>query len=139
MSKLQELEKQKNNAYWERNQLVAALSKIFPSFLAKHDINDKEWENDWRTIVVIEIPVLVQDKLFKYNPEGVEKIVDVNEPRLQQLTWHIHDSEVPMFDHLEYRDYCWDGHTTEEKYKRLRKKIDYRFVVDFLKNRYERG
>ena len=49
-------EKAKNQAYWERNQLVAALSKIFPSHLAKHPESDKEWENDWRTIVVIYLP-----------------------------------------------------------------------------------
>ena len=38
-----ELERQKDNAYWERNQLVAALSKIFLSHLAKHPEEDKEW------------------------------------------------------------------------------------------------
>jgi len=37
-----------------------------------------------------------------------------------QMTWHIHDSELPMFDHLGRASVnTWDGHTTEEKYERL--------------------
>lgn len=100
------LKKQKDNAYWERNQLVAALSKLFPSFLTKHPETDKEWESDWRTIVVINLPS--REDFAKGG----------------QLTWHIHDSEIAMFDHLEYVNHFeWDGHTTEEKYRRLRKMI----------------
>lgn len=104
-----ELTKQKDNAYWERNQLVAALSKLFPAHLAKHPDEDKEWEDDWRTIVVINLP-----------PDAtVYKNSDI-QPSEIQLSWHIHDHEVPMFDHLTYSDYWYDGHSTEEKYKRLR-------------------
>ena len=52
-----------------------------------------------------------------------------------QVSWHIHDSEFPMFDHLQWHPRAsternkwysgkkaapiWDGHTTEEKYERL--------------------
>lgn len=103
------IEEQKDNAYWERNQLVAALSKIFPAHLAKHPEEDKDWENDWRTIVAVIIPV----EATKYRGQN-DKPVDF------QLSWHVHDHEIPMFDHLEYKEFWWDGHSTEEKYRRLR-------------------
>lgn len=85
----------KDAAYRERNCLVAALSKLLPAYMARHPDEDKEWEDDWRWIVFIE------------SPRG-------------QLSWHIHDSELPLFEHLEQvDDGQWDGHTTEEKYARL--------------------
>lgn len=97
----------KDIAYWERNQLVAAFSKIFPAWLGKHPEDDKEWDEQWRTIVYMEIP-----PEYRGNPEK-----DFS----HQISWHIHDTDVPMFDHLNYKpDVLWDGHTTEEKYRRLR-------------------
>lgn len=87
-----ELTEQKNGAYRERNALVAALSKIFPSGLGRHVASD--WEDDWRTIVFIDLPT-------------------------GQASWHIHDSEAPMFRHLRKYEGEWDGHTTEEKYRRM--------------------
>ena len=104
MEEIEKLKKQKDNAYWERNQLVSALSRLFPSFLSKHPEEDKEWDDDWRTIVIIKLPT----------NKAAEKEIN------QQLSWHIHDTDIPMFDHLQYRDFGWDGHTTEEKYRRLR-------------------
>lgn len=88
----------KDHAYWERNQLVALLSHIFPSHLCLHPQEDKEWESDWRNIVCI------------HTPAG-------------QACWHIHDSEKPDFEHLPIAENHWDGHTTEEKYARLRRII----------------
>lgn len=86
---------QKNSAYSERDRLVQALSKLFPSFLARHPDSDTEWDDDWRWIVFIELPT-------------------------GQASWHIHDSERAWFEHLSVRDSNpWDGHTTEEKYRRL--------------------
>lgn len=111
---MEELTKAKNNAYWERNQLVAALSKLLPSHLAKHSIQDNEWEDDWRNIVVIHLPL----ELTPY-----ADVVNGPVPDDIQMTWHIHDHDMPMFDHLryvDYPDYVWDGHDTAEKYKRLR-------------------
>lgn len=46
----------KDLIYWERNQLVAHLSKIYPSWLEKHPLEDTHWENDWRNIIFIETP-----------------------------------------------------------------------------------
>lgn len=104
---------QKNQAYAERNKLVCALSKLLPSHLKRHP-DDQPWEDDWRWIVCV------------HGPTG-------------QMTWHIHDSELPNFIHLEAPEHqgykygpiiplwaligpaaCqYDGHSTEEKYERL--------------------
>lgn len=86
------LEGQKDAAYRERDQLIAALSKVFPSHLARHE---GPWEEDWRNIVCVHLPT-------------------------GQATWHVHDGEMPLFAHLPEGLNHWDGHTTEEKYERLR-------------------
>lgn len=98
----------KDGAYRERDMLVCALSKVFPSYLARHSEEDSEWENDWRWIVYINIPT---EKMLL--PTG-NKIT-----RSEQISWHIHDSEREMFNHLEVRENNWDGHNTERKYQRL--------------------
>lgn len=92
---VEEVGKSKDDAYHERDMLVCALSKLFPSYLARHD-EKEEWEDDWRWIVYIEIPT-------------------------GQVSWHIHDSEIEMFVHLEVKENNWDGHNTERKYQRLSK------------------
>lgn len=87
------------NVYRERNKVVAALAHVLNHNnvkvgVATHDLNDKAWNDEWRTIVVIELPA--------------------------QVTWHFHDSEKYLLKGLpEIKDYKWDGHSTEEKYKRL--------------------
>lgn len=85
---------QLDSVYTERNALVCALSKVFPSYLMPHG-PDVTWDDDWKNIVCIDAPLV------------------------GQLTWHIKDSELPMFAHLARRENNWDGHTTEEKYRRL--------------------
>ena len=90
----QAFEEAKNNAYRERDMLVCALSKLFPSYLARHDESDTSWEDEWRWIVFIDLPTW-------------------------QVSWHIHDSERDMFNHLEVKENNWDGHSTDEKYRRL--------------------
>lgn len=92
IAKFQEVDRAKDNAYKERDMLVAALSKLFPAWIGYH--TDKEWEDDWRTIIYIKLPT-------------------------GQVSWHIHDSEKPLFSHLDPGLEEWDGHTTEEKYDRL--------------------
>lgn len=90
-----ELKAEKDGAYKERDALVSALSNIFPSSLERHPDEDISWENDWRWIVFIDLPT-------------------------GQATWHIHDSELSMFDHLKrFQGRVWDGHSTPEKYERL--------------------
>ena len=104
-ARIRELEAQKDGAYSERNQLVAALSKLFPSWMEWHSEEDAAWDNDWRNIVFIELPT-------------------------GKVSWHIHDSELNHFHHLRKMvGSYWDGHTTDEKYRRLaalpEKKIPY--------------
>lgn len=89
---------QKDAAYKERNALVCLLSKLYPSWLERHNEADLTWEDDWRWIVFMQLPT-------------------------GQATWHIHDSEFALFDHLpvnkDKEGHGWDGHTTEEKYQRI--------------------
>lgn len=84
----------KDRAYRERNMLVCALTKVFPSWLARHPETDTEWENDWPWIIFVQLPT-------------------------GQASWHIHDSERAMFDHLPVGMNSWDGHTDDEKYQRI--------------------
>lgn len=37
-----------------------------------------------------------------------------------QVTWHISDADMDLFEHVRTDTYeTWDGHTTDEKYARL--------------------
>ena len=101
---IERLTEQKDGAYAERNKLVAFISKIFHSILGRHEDSDTSWDNDWRNIVYVYVPILT--------PTGVVQ---------SQVSWHIHDSELPLFDHLPKGKVVWDGHTVEEKYERLAK------------------
>jgi hypothetical protein len=81
-----------NSVYVERDQLIAFLSRVFPSHLGPVD----DQEPGWMMAVYI------------HTPEG-------------QLSWHIPDHEAhTLFGHLVVSpESNWDGHTTEEKYERL--------------------
>lgn len=103
---IDKLTNQKDQAYSERNKVVAAIAHIIAAtgmgnvYLAKHV--DADWEDDWRNILVIELP------------NG-------------QITWHFHDSEMHLLGNFELsNNYQYDGHSTEEKYKRL---LDYCGVI----------
>ena len=81
--------------YAERDRLVAALSKSYPAHLAWHDAYPGDgWDDEWRNIVCIHLPT-------------------------GQVTWHIHERELPWFAHLGREPNHWDGHDTAEKYARL--------------------
>lgn len=87
----------KNAAYAERNRLLAGFVALsiklgFKVWRAKHQ--DPDWEDDWRSIIFIDLPT-------------------------GQVAWHIHDSELSMFELLPDGDNNWDGHDTEEKYQRV--------------------
>lgn len=83
-----------DSAYQERDRLVAALSKIFPAHLSRHDQDDPDWDREWMNIVCIHLPA-------------------------GQVTWHIAAHELPQFNHLFLGASHWDGHDTPEKYRRL--------------------
>jgi hypothetical protein len=78
-----------NNAYRERNQLVALLSTLFPSGKATTAIEG--WDEAWHGCVYIDFP-------------------------WGQASWHYHTDDEWMFAHLPPYTKGWDGHTTEAKY-----------------------
>lgn len=89
---LEEMTARKDVAYLERNQVVAALAKCFPSGIAKTAIDG--WSEDWHQCVYIDLPT-------------------------GQVSWHFHDSQAYLFDGLPAYQGAWDGHDTPEKYRRL--------------------
>ena len=82
----------KDGAYLECNQLVALLSKVFPA--GKKQTAIEGWSEDWHGCVYIDLPT-------------------------GQASWHYHDSQAYLFDHLPEYQGVWDGHTTNEKYERI--------------------
>lgn len=85
----------RKNAYRERDFVVCALSKLLPSWLEQHSESDPDWDDEWRTIVFVQLPT-------------------------GQASWHLHDSEVAWFRHLEHKDgNSWDGHSTGQKHQRI--------------------
>jgi len=99
--KVRELGAAKDAAYSERNQCVSFIAKLArvlgcPAWIGVHNAADLTWERDWLHIVFIELPT-------------------------GQVSWHIHDSELPRFAFLPRKDDVgWDGHGTAEKYERMR-------------------
>ena len=94
---LDALREAKDQAYRERNLLVAFVTRVYPSHLMRHPAADTPWEDDWRWIVCV------------HSPTG-------------QMTWHIHDDDVGLFEPLVMEGELpghWDGHTTADKYERL--------------------
>lgn len=89
---LAEMIARKDAAYLERNRVVAALANIFPSGVKRTAIEC--WSDDWHSCVLIDLPT-------------------------GQASWHYHDSQHHLFEHLPPYAGDWDGHTTEEKYERL--------------------
>lgn len=86
--------------YRERAQLLALLAAMFgPEF--SHIGNADPQEPDW--------PVLTLEL-----PSG-------------QASWHIAPDDVELFSHVRPTtdaDQAWDGHSTEEKYRRVAKLAD---------------
>jgi len=87
---LETLKQEKDQAYAERNTLVALLTTMYPSGIKKTLIEG--WSEDWHNCVYI---------IFPWG----------------QASWHYHDSHAFMFDHLPQYEGEWDGHTTGKKYK----------------------
>jgi len=79
-------------AYKERNQVVAALAKSYPSGVGKTAIDG--WDEAWHNCVYIDLPT-------------------------GQASWHYHDRDAYLFEGLPLYAGKWDGHTTPEKYDRL--------------------
>jgi hypothetical protein len=92
---IMQLVDQKDNAYTERNYLVAVISKIWPSHMMMHQPeDDPDWDEKWRTVICVHVAG-------------------------RRCGWHIHDSERHLFVHLDDSPVAvhgYDGMTTVEKY-----------------------
>ncbi len=91
-AQLAAMEARKDGAYEERNRVVAALAKVFPSGICRTDIPG--WSDDWHGCVRIDLPT-------------------------GQVSWHFHDTHAHLFAELPAYAGEWDGHDTPEKYRRL--------------------
>lgn len=81
-----------DDVYRERAHLVAHLASIYPSTIGPHDPNWPEW-----SVVIVE------------TPQG-------------QMSWHVAPADLGLFRHVRPSEAnTWDGHSTEEKYARLRR------------------
>ncbi|MEW1630791.1 hypothetical protein AB0387_25955 [Streptomyces sp. NPDC089173] len=79
--------------YRERAHLVALLAALHPSYIGRTDPSAPDW-----AVVIIETPA-------------------------GQMSWHIAPRDMDLFTHVQpVNRICrgWDGHTTDEKYQRMR-------------------
>lgn len=91
-AEIEDMRARKDAAYLERNQVVAALAKCFPSGIARTAIDG--WSEDWHGCVYIDLPT-------------------------GQASWHFHDSQAYLFSGLPAYTKPWDGHDMDEKYRRV--------------------
>jgi len=78
--------------YFERNAVVAALARLFPSGLARTDIPG--WEPEWHGCVYIDLPT-------------------------GQVSFHYHDRDGHLFKGLPPYNKPWDGHDKATALARL--------------------
>jgi hypothetical protein len=83
---------EKNEAYRQRNHLVAALARIYPSGIRATNIEG--WEPEWHGCVLIDLP------------SG-------------QISYHYHDSHAHLFAGLPPYTKEWDGHDKDVVHARL--------------------
>lgn len=89
---------ERDEVYKERNLCVMSFAYMAKEVgwncgIGKHV--GEEWDDEWRNVIFVETP-------------------------LGQVSWHIHDKELPLFHFLGVYRGGWDGHSTEEKYERLK-------------------
>ena len=90
-----------DSVYQERNLCVALITRLAEMLGYRAGIKEhqgEEWEDDWRNVLFIDLPT-------------------------GQVSWHLHVSELENFPGLPRYLGEWDGHTTEEKYERVKKFI----------------
>ncbi|MFW5782736.1 MAG: hypothetical protein ACOCWO_05555 [Candidatus Muiribacteriaceae bacterium] len=93
------IDDEKDVVYRERNSVVALAAKLalengLRAGIRRHPKPD----SDKSYVVIIHLPT-------------------------GQVSWHIRECEVEMFDFLEEDDIPWDGHDRKEKYRRLNEYI----------------
>lgn len=96
-SELEQMRQRKDGAYLERNRCVALIAQMALALglkAGKTRTAIEGWSDDWHGCVYIDLPV-------------------------GQVSWHFHDSQAYLFDFLPAYDGKWDGHDTDEKYRRV--------------------
>jgi hypothetical protein len=88
---------ERDAVYAERDKCVSLLARMalklgYTAGIGTH--LGEDWDELWRHVIYIDLP------------NG-------------QVSWHIPDSETPLFDFLPQYEGKWDGHTTAEKYERV--------------------
>ena len=91
-SATQPLKAEKDEAYRQRNVLVAALARMYPSGIRRTEITG--WSDDWHGCCFIDLP------------SG-------------QISYHYHDSQAHLFDGLPPYTKEWDGHDKKTVEDRL--------------------
>jgi len=81
-----------DDAYLERNRVVALLASMVPAVRCRTAIEG--WSDDWCGCVYLTLPT-------------------------GQASWHYHDSHAHLFAHVPEGAAVWDGHSTDEKYERV--------------------
>ena len=83
---------EKDEAYRQRNYLVAGLSRMFPSGIRQTEIPG--WDLEWQGCVFIDLPA-------------------------GQISYHYHVSHAHLFEHLPRYEKPWDGHDKDTVHRRL--------------------
>ena len=86
------LKSRRDLAFDERNHLVAALARLFPS--GTRDTADPAWSDDWRGCCYIDLPT-------------------------GQVAYHYHRRHAELFAGLPPYTKPWDGHTKDIAHQRL--------------------
>jgi len=86
-----------DNAYEERERCVALIAALslacgWEAGMARTAIEG--WDEEWHGLTLIDLPT-------------------------GQVSWHMHDSHAAFFEGLPQYSGVWDGHDTEEKYRRV--------------------
>jgi hypothetical protein len=81
-----------DQGYFERNAVIAALARLFPSGIARTNVPD--WDRKWAGCVYIELP------------SG-------------QISFHYHDRDAYLFNGLPPYTGVWDGHDKNMVLERL--------------------
>ena len=92
-------QEQITRVYPERDQCIALLAAFAYDHGYKVGIGTHEsqgdWDKEWLNVVFIDLPTT------------------------GQVSWHIHESELPWFEGIGTYEEKWDGHDTPEKYRRV--------------------
>lgn len=112
-SKVERLERERDDAYKQRDLVVALLARlsIADRWPAGTGTDDTEKDPRWKRVVFIE------------TPEG-------------QISWHFPEEEGYLFDGLPVHAKSWDGHTNDQKTARIERCVA---QIDHLNEQMMRG